>query len=75
MMPFGLTTIVDLAPRLVLPFSPQTALCLQAMGLFVVAGLGLLHAVLRARETSPAAVPARRAPARVVPLRRVEPIA
>jgi hypothetical protein len=71
MTPFGLTTIVDLAPRLVLPFSPTTALWLQAMGLFVVAGLGVLHAVLRARAEEPVLATARR-PARVIPLRPAE---
>ena len=35
MTPFGLTTIVGLAPRLVLPFSPQHALWLEIRNNFV----------------------------------------
>ncbi|HZR83611.1 MAG TPA: hypothetical protein VFD92_21130 [Candidatus Binatia bacterium] len=77
MNPFGLTTFVDLAPRLVLPFSLQAALALQAMGLLVVSGLGVLHAVWRAERSATAGIARVRPTARVVPLRRPlgEPVA
>ena len=42
MTPFGLTTIVDLAPRLVLPFSAALALWLELTGTLVLSILGML---------------------------------
>ena len=49
MNPLGLTTtIVDLAPRLVLPFSPQYALWLEMTGALVVSCAAVVFAALRA---------------------------
>lgn len=75
MNPFGLTTIVDLAPRVVLPFSLPAALWLEMTGALVVSAIGVLHATLAgprsqrqrsAKTRRPSGEPR---PARVIPLR------
>lgn len=66
MTPFGLTTIVDLAPRLVLPFSLPAALWLEIMGAFAVSLLGVVHAAFRGLRLRPAA---KRPSGQVIPLR------
>jgi hypothetical protein len=72
MTPFGLTTIVGLAPRLVLPFSPQHALWLEITGALVVSCVGVLIAAMRSAARDRAArARARKAPgARILPFRR-----
>jgi len=72
MNPLGLTTtIVDLAPRLVQPFSVQHALWLELTGGLLVSCVGVLIAALRssgarrARRGSPRSLRT----GRVVPLR------
>lgn len=75
MNPFGLTTIVDLAPRVVLPFSLPAALWLEMTGALVLSVIGVLHASLKGLRPQPRrAAKARRPsgqprPARVIPLR------
>lgn len=78
MIPFGLTTIVDLAPRLVLPFSLQAALWLEITGALVLSAMGVvLHVVRRGsrgrgslRTATGPSGHAGVSPARVIPLRR-----